>query len=330
MNPVHRNAFVIDGLVYHARWTEDLRVGGGNAVNVTVCNFESDFEQACDEIGAWHARIAEPDCGWYLIESADDLNHEAANGRVGVIMGWQNSRPLGDRLDRLHLFRRLGLRVMQPTYNFRNMLGDGCLEAHDAGLSSLGKDAVRMMNELGIAIDLSHVGDRTALQVIELSSKPVLITHANAYALSPLARNKSDDLLRALADNGGYIGASVYGPMNWDGDLTRKPTIADYLGHVEYLAEKVGIRNIGFGTDFGTGPDLATIAFERRTPRRWAGIDRFNQAFGEAIPERYLSEVRSHRDLPTITEALIERGWNEQHIRGYLGSNLQRLLAQIW
>jgi membrane dipeptidase len=158
----------------------------------------------------------------------------------------------------------------------------------------------------------------------------VLVTHANAHALAPLERNKTDDVLRALAAGGGYIGASVYGPMLWDGDTTRKPGVDDYVRHVEYLAERVGIDHVGFGTDFGTGPDLATVAFERRTPRRWDRIDRFNEAFGEAIPERYLDEVRSHRDLPVVTRALEDRGWSDEHVRGYLGANFARIVAQIW
>src|SRR3546814_14715092 len=102
-----------------------------------------------------------------------------AEGRTGLVMGWQNTRPIADRLDRLHFFHRLGLRIMQPTYNYRNFLGDGCLEEEGAGLSSFGRDAVRLMNELGIAIDLSHVGYRTAMDVIELSAQPVLVTHAH-------------------------------------------------------------------------------------------------------------------------------------------------------
>src|SRR3546814_9539741 len=118
---------------------------------------------------------------------------------------------------------------MQPTYNYRNFLGDGCLEEEGAGLSSFGRDAVRLMNELGIAIDLSHVGYRTAMDVIELSTQPVLVTHANPTAVTDLARNKPDDLIRALVAKGGAIGASIYGPMCWNGDEHRKQAIAEYL-----------------------------------------------------------------------------------------------------
>ena len=328
---LHEDALVIDGLVYHCDGGVDDLVGGHiNALNLTVCHFEADFHDACCQISDWHGRLAEPGSPWQLIEKAGDLETAKSAGKIGLIMGFQNTRPIADELDRLHFFHRLGVRVMQLTYNFRNMLGDGCLEPEGAGLTTLGRDAVRIMNELGIAIDLSHVGKRTTLDTIEVSSQPVLITHANASAIADLDRNKSDDLIKAVAQSGGLIGASIYGPMCWNGDTSRKPNIDDYLRQLEYLVEVAGISNVSFGTDLSTGNDLQRIAYERQTWRRWEGINRFNAAFGEAIPERYLSDCSNHRDLPKITEALVKRGWQEADIRGYLGGNLKRVLAEIW
>ena len=328
---LHRDALVIDGLVYHCDgWTGDLRAGGVDALNVTVCHFEADFPEACAQIAQWHGLLGAPDSEWRLIERAADFDRARAEGRIGLIMGWQNTRPIADRLDRLHFFHRLGLRIMQLTYNYRNFLGDGCLEPEGAGLSSLGRDAVRLMNQLGIAIDLSHVGYRTAMDAIELSAAPVLATHANAKAVTDLARNKPDDLIRAVAAKGGLIGASIYGPMCWDGDERRKPTIDDYLRHLEHLVEVAGIEHVSFGTDLSTGRDLQRIAFERATPRRWEGIDRFNRIFGEDIPSRYLADCSAHRDLPRVTAALLARGWREEHVRLYLGENLRRVLGTIW
>ncbi|HKK30470.1 MAG TPA: membrane dipeptidase, partial [Alphaproteobacteria bacterium] len=317
---LHRDALVIDSLVYHADgWPDDLRAGGIDAINVTACNFECDFEQACSEIARWHERFAQPDSAWMQIETVSDFATAKAAGKIGAILGWQNTRPIADRIDRLYFFYKLGLRIMQLTYNYRNMIGDGCLEPEGAGLTTYGREVVQVMNDLGIAIDLSHVGYRTAMDTIEASERPCLVTHANAHALTPLARNKPDDLIKALTAKGGYIGASIYGPMNWDGDEKRKPTIDDYLHHVDYLCKVAGAENVGFGTDLSTGADLPKIAFERTPPRRWEGINSFNRIFGEAIPERYLAEVRSHADLPKITDALLKRGWPEHEIRGYLG-----------
>ncbi len=328
---LHEDALVIDGLVYHCDGGVDDLVGGHiNALNLTVCHFEADFSDACAQIAGWHGRLAEPGSPWLLIETAADLDTAKAAGKIGLIMGWQNTRPIADSLDRLHFFHRLGLRVMQLTYNYRNMLGDGCLEPEGAGLTTLGYDAVRIMNELGIAIDLSHVGDRTAFDAIEASSQPVLMTHANARAIADLDRNKSDAMIKAVTQSGGLIGASIYGPMCWDGDTSRKPSIDDYVRQLEYLVEVAGIANVSFGTDLSTGNDLQRIAFERQTWRRWEGIDQFNAAFGEAIPERYLTDCSNHRDLHKITEALLQRGWREEDVSAYLGGNLKRVFGEIW
>jgi membrane dipeptidase len=298
---LHNAALVVDGLVYHGDGdVTALRAGDVDALNLTVCHFEADFEAA------------------------------RAAGRTGLVMGWQNGRPLADRPERLHFFRRLGLRIMQLTYNYQNFLGSGCLESEDGGLTSLGHDVVRLMNELGIAIDLSHVGERTAMDAIGASRRLVLVTHANVKAVTDLARNKSDDLIRAVADGGGFIGASVYGPMCWDGDTGRRPSIDDYLRHLEHIAEVAGITQVGFGTDLAVGRDLRRIAYERETPRRWVGIDRFNDAFGHDIPSRYLDGCNSHADLPKITEALLARGWTETQVKGYLGGNFRRVLGEIW
>ncbi len=328
---LHRDSLVIDGLVYHCDGdVTDLRAGGIDALNVTVCNFEADFPEACQEITRWHGRLAAPDTPWLLIETAADFDRARDAGKVGLIMGWQNTRPVGDDLDRLHFFRRLGLRIMQPTYNYRNALGDGCLEPEEAGLTLLGRDAVRIMNAIGIAIDLSHVGERTMWDVIELSEQPLLITHANARALADLERNKTDDIIRAVAERGGVIGASIYGPMCWDGDPARKPTLDDYLRHLDHLVDVAGVNHVGFGTDIATGADYGRMAFERTTRRRWESINAYCRTFGEDIPARYLADCNKHSDLPKVTAALIERGWSPDHVQAYLGGNFQRVLGQVW
>ena len=129
---LHRNALVIDSLVYHADgWADHLRAGAIDAINVTACHFECDFEQACQEVARWRERLAQPDSAWMGIETVADFDKAKAAGKIGAILGWQNTRPIADRIDRLYLFYKLGLRIMQLTYNYRNMIGDGCLEHSD-------------------------------------------------------------------------------------------------------------------------------------------------------------------------------------------------------
>lgn len=328
---VHRDAFVMDGLVYHSDGdAESLQAGGIDAVNLTVAHFEADFETACRQMAGWHARLAAPDAPWRLIETAADFESAKADGKVGLVMGWQNTRPLDEDLGRLAFFHRLGLRVVQLTYNYRNMFGDGCLEPRDGGLSVLGREAVAALNAARIAIDLSHVGERTAMEAVELSARPCLLTHANAHAVTPLDRNKSDDLIKAVAGGGGVIGASIYGPMCWTGDPGRKPTLDDYLRHLDYLVELVGIDHVGFGTDLAAGRDLSRMAFERETPRRWESIENYMATFGADIPARYIEGFGSHAKLPALTDALLARGWSEVDVAKYLGGNFRRALGAIW
>ena len=324
-------ALVIDGLSYHSDgYTGDLRAGGVDALNVTIGHFEADFSESCEQIAGWLARMRAPEAEWLPVRRAADLGAAKAAGKIGLIMGWQNMRPVADDLDRLHLFHRLGVRVMQPTYNYRNFMGDGNLEPEDAGLSILGRDAVRLLNELGIAIDISHVGDRTSRDILALSNQPVLATHVDARALTPLPRNKPDDILRAVADSGGVVGVSVYGPMLWDGDRSRRPTIDDFLRHLEHIANLVGGDHIGFGTDIPVSNDLRRTAQIAANRRLWSGISDYGDCFGHDIPARYPEDANNHGKLPNVTQALLDQGWKEGAIEAYLGGNFARAFAEIW
>lgn len=328
---LHDDAFVMDGLVYHSDGdATSLKAGGVDAINLTVAHFEADFTAACRQMAGWHARLAAPGSPWRLIERTSDFAAAKAAGQVGLVMGWQNSRPLDEDPGRVAFFHRLGLRVAQLTYNYRNMLGDGCLEPEDGGLSALGREAVGAYNAARIAIDLSHVGERTAREAVELSARPCLLTHANAHRVTPLERNKSDDLLKAVAGSGGVIGASIYGPMCWTGDPARKPTLDDFLAHLDYLVDLVGIDHVGFGTDLAAGRDLPRMAFERETPRRWESIERYMATFGRDIPARYVEGFGGHDKLPGITAKLLERGWRQTDIAAYLGGNFRRAFGEIW
>lgn len=327
----HRDAFVMDGLVYHSDGdAATLKAGGIDAVNLTVAHFEADFAGACLQMSRWRARILKPDSPFRLIERARDFTEAKAAGKVGVVMGWQNCRPLDEDLDRIGFFRHIGLRIAQLTYNYRNMIGDGCLEPADGGLSALGRDAVRALNDARVAIDLSHVGERTAREAVALSRQPCFVTHGNAHAVTALERNKTDGLLKAIADGGGVIGASIYGPMCWRGDPKRKPTLDDFLAHLDHLVNLVGVDHVGFGTDLAAGADLRRMAFERETPRRWESIESYMRTFGADIPARYVEGFGGHDKLPALTAALFARGWKEADVAAYLGGNFRRVLGEVW
>jgi membrane dipeptidase len=333
VSDLHKDALIIDGLNFHGDGDPVvLRDAGITAVNLTVSHFEADFEQTMDGMAGWLAVMNRPDSGWRKIESVSDIEACHGDGKVGLIMGWQNLRPIADKLDRLVLMKAVGLRVAQLTYNRRNFLGDGCLEPEDGGMSAMGGDAVRLMNELGIAIDLSHVGQRTSVMAAEASRKPVLATHANARSVTPALRNKSDDAIRAIAATGGVIGVSNYGPMCWDGDPSRHPSLDDFERHLDFIVDLVGVDHVGLGTDMPAVADLDSVAHITKFTLGTfpAAIAKYAEAFSNDIRARYLSDCASHQDLSKITERLQQRGWDDGDILKFLGGNFLRAFGEIW
>ena len=330
---LHDDAIIVDGLVFMSDGDPQLlRQANIAAVNVTVSHMEASFESTCDEIAVWLERISAPASGWKLVQRAADVHAARSEGKVGLIMGWQNMRVIEDKLHRIAIFKRLGVSVMQLTYNNRNFIGDGCLEPEDSGLSLFGRRVVRAMNEAGVAIDLSHVGERTALQAAQRSVCPVFLTHANAHSVVAMPRNKSDALMQAVAATGGTVGASIYGPMCWDRDPAHQPSLADFLRHLEHIVSVVGIDHVSIGTDLPAVRDLRSVdsILEMTRTRFPENVGAYEQAFGGGARERYLRECGSHADLVLVTAALLERGWGEAQIRGLLSGNLLRALDRCW
>ena len=249
INRLYDSSVVIDALNV-SNWDSpavyrSLHDGGVNAINATITVWES-YRECMDNIKAWLRRFrTEP----RLVQamSVRDILDAKEKGNVGVVFGWQNASPIENDLDRLALFHALGVRIIQVTYNERNLLGNGCYERTDEGLSNFGVDAVREMNRLGILIDLSHVGDRTTLDAAELSDQPVACTHANARAFFDHVRNKTDDALGLIAQRGGVIGANAFPPFLRKGF---ESTLDDYVDAIDDLVERVGIDHVGIGTDF--------------------------------------------------------------------------------
>lgn len=330
---LHRSSLVIDGLIFLSDGAvEPIRAGGAHAANVTVSGFNTDFAETCDQMAVWAERLAQPGSPWHLVRTTDDFDRARAAGKFGLVMGWQNMRPIEDKIARLAFFHALGLRVMQLTYNERNFLGDGCIEPGNGGLSALGKRAIAEMNRLGIAVDLSHVGERTSLDACAAAAKPVLVTHANAKAVANAPRNKSDEVIKAVAATGGLIGVSVYGPMCWDGRSTKRPSLMDFMRHVDHVAGLIGRDKLSFGTDFPGVSDLAKVGavIEATLARYPSAVSKYAENFGNDIRTRYLADCASPKDLPNMTDALLSHGWSEPEVRGLLGENLRRVLKTIW
>jgi membrane dipeptidase len=186
------------------------------------------------------------------------------------------------------------------------------------------------MNRLGIAIDLSHVGERTCLDAVERSRAPVLITHSNAKAVLDLPRNKTDRVLKEVATRGGTIGASIHCFLCWDGNPRRRHTLSDYVRHINYLRELVGIGSIAMGTDFPSVSDTKLVPVLNATGIRYPFLDRYSAAFGDSVGAKYPEECNTPGDLHRLTDALLADGWSEDDLKAFYGGNLTRALQAIW
>ena len=169
---------------------KSLHAGGVTASNATIATWEN-YRETLDNIAAWFPRFSEHRDILVQVRTVEDILQAKKDGKAGVILGFQNASPIENHLDRLALFHTLGVRIVQVTCHEGNLLGSVCYERHDYGLTNFGVDAVREMNRLGILIDLSHVGVQTTLEAIELSEKPVAVTHANAKPYRPVAESSS-------------------------------------------------------------------------------------------------------------------------------------------
>ncbi|HET6545732.1 MAG TPA: membrane dipeptidase [Rhodanobacteraceae bacterium] len=309
----------------------DARASGLSAVNVTVGyvgSYARDYERAVAGIGYWDGQIdAHPDILLKVLD-AGDLATAKRSGRVGLIYGFQDATPLGEDLDRLDSFHGLGLRILQLTYNRRNLIGDGCLEPENSGLSLLGHELVERMNALHMLVDLGHCGWRTTSDAIARSKRPVAISHSGCTAIANLPRNKPDEVLRQLADKDGVIGIYMMPYLTMKG----QPMAADFIAHVEHALEVCGEDHVGIGSD-------GTISGVELTPgyRKALADDIANRKrLGISAPgERddsytFVPDLNTPRRYEHIGALLAQRGHPSRVIEKVLGGNFARLFAQAW
>jgi membrane dipeptidase len=259
------------------------------------------------------------------VRVASDIGKAKKNKRCGLVYGVQDGVAFETDLARLDDLHALGLRVVQPTYNRRNLLGDGCLEPGNAGLSRAGIEAIERMNSLGILIDLSHCGRQTAADAIRISKKPVAFTHTGSQALSDHPRNRTDVELRAVADKGGVSGI-YFMPYLSEG---RQPTAADIVRHVEHMVQVAGEDHVSIGTDGNLSPTVVDQkykdAFAKNTrERREAGI-----GAPWETEEGYLfaADLNTPRRLATLAMMLADRRHSAARIEKILGGNLLRVFG---
>lgn len=319
---LHDRALVIDGLIiakFGPEIFEAMREGGISAANCT-CGIWEGFEPSMRAIAEWKQWFRTHDDIIRQVYRAQDIERCKADGKVGIVLGWQNSVGFGEDLRNVHLFAELGLRVVQLTYNTANMAGSGCYESRDGGLTDFGHELVHEMNAAGILIDLSHVGARTSADTIKASRKPVAYSHCLPGGLKAHPRNKSDEQLKAMADSGGFIGVTAFPPFLKHGN---ESTIDDVIDAIEYIIDIAGEDSVGIGTDFtqGHGPDF--FEYINRDKGHFRQLTPFPSI---VMPEGF----GGIQDFPNLTRALERRGWPESRIRKVIGLNWLRLLEEVW
>jgi len=309
----------------------DVKASGVTAINVTVSgvgSYTKDFEETLRNIAFWDEQTAAHSEAFMKIQSAADLLEAKKSGRLGLIYGFQDGTPLGESLDRLDLFYGLGVRIIQFTYNLRNLVGDGCLEPGDAGLSLFGRKLIARMNEKRMLVDLSHCGRRTTLESIEVSRQPVAITHAGCTAVSDLPRNKTDEQMRKLADKGGVFGVYFMPYLRTAG----QPMAEDVIKHIEHALQVCGEDHVGIGTDgmistINVTPEFRKKFNEEIEDRRKRGIS----APGES-PDvfTFVPDLNTPQRFEKLATLLSKRGHSDTQIQKILGGNFARLFREVW
>jgi len=300
-----------------ADWSR-FRDSGWNVLHIAVGT--GSYDDTLRFLALWNGFIAHHSDHFLRIDSAARLAEVKASGKLGIILGIQDSDHFRT-LDDIDFFYGLGQRISQLTYNARNLIGSGSTERNDSGLSDYGVKVVERMNKLGMAVDLSHCGDRTTLDGFELSKKPALITHSNCRALNPHPRCKTDEAIRKMAASGSMMGITGVRMFVTGSEPT---TIENVLDHYDHVAKLAGVEHLGVGSDIGLdGYDaLPAVVHDKLRAS-------YNGKYGFRAKDDVEGLDHSKRTFD-LTEGLIRRGYSNANIEGILGGNFKRVLTQIW
>ncbi|WP_394830995.1 dipeptidase [Pendulispora rubella] len=309
----------------------DAARSGVTAINVTVDDPTEDanvFDGTTKTIATFQREIAAHPDVLAVVRNAAELRAAKASRRMGIIFGFQGSAVLGAKLEHFDTFRGRGVRIMQLTYNVRTLLGDGCLEPGNAGLSLLGRQAVERMNASRVLVDLSHCGQRTTAEAIEASKGPVAITHTGCTALANRPRNKRDEEMKRCADKGGFVGIYFMPFLRMQGQSTS----SDVIAHLEHAINVAGEDHVGIGSDGTMSPiDLTSEAYIREH-RKFVEerIKKGIAAPGESADVYNLCpDLNTPERFHTLGEKLLARGHGEARVRKLLGGNFARIFGEV-
>jgi membrane dipeptidase len=318
-----KRSTVIDGLVaggHGEGLVQHMLENDISAGNWTVAAHNDDMVSAAVRMESIRWIVARVPDSAFVVEDAGDIDRARREGKYAIIIGFQGAEPIGHEFHMVAVFWRLGLRILGLTYNQRNLLGDGCLEPENRGLTHFGIQVVRDCNALGILVDLTHAGERTSLDAIALSTKPCVFSHSNAIALRPNPRNVTDEQMKAIAEKGGVTCLSAFSDFVGDTKGGRRPTLDDLTRHVEYAVDLVGVDHVGIGSDIHVGHG-ALAWWDNNTKRRYPEI-----TGGMTAETHNVVGYDDYSGIPQVAERLHKRGYKAGDLEKILGGNLRRVL----
>ncbi|WP_417485150.1 dipeptidase [Maricaulis salignorans] len=305
-----------------------LRATGLTAVKYSLGGAGAGFDDAVDHIGWISNEIARHEAHYLPVLQVSDIARAKASGRIGIIYAFEDATMFDDDIERIPFFHALGVRAMQLSYNGTSPWASGVMVADEtAGLSESGHRAVNTMNAVGVTIDTSHSNDRSTLDIIAESNRPVMLSHAGCKGVYNHPRNRSDAALRAIADQGGVVG--LYELAYLTPGLEQQ-TLSDYLRHLLYALNLCGTEHVGIGSDalmleFDTSPASMEGWNASIVQRRETGV----AAPGEGPPP-FVVGLNGPQRMRRIAEELLANGYSETVVEKVLGENFLRVFADTW
>ncbi|HBV98381.1 MAG: hypothetical protein JL50_20085 [Peptococcaceae bacterium BICA1-7] len=331
---LHEKAILIDAtcpLATIEKYLQNYREGGATVIAATV-GFGipqiGTLQFTMHNLGQWFDRFRNNPDKLLLVTSVEDIYRAKRENKLGVIFHFQASLPFEDNINNIEIYYRLGVRVCQLCYNTKDLVGCGCAEDTDTGLTPFGEKVIAELNRLGAVVDCAHTGYRTTMEAIEASRAPVIISHGNARALCDTRRNLPEDIIKAIAKNGGVVGINGYPAFVAN---KARPTLDDYLNHIDYMAKLVGVEHICIGMDYYEyqagvmDDDTAKMTYD------------FLISSGAWKPEEYPSPpwhypegIEMPEKLCNLTTGLLKRGYSKKDVEKILGLNIIRVFREVW
>jgi len=316
----------IDGLQY-ANWSEKIfhqfRMGGLDAVHVTIAYHEN-FRETVLNFERWNRWFEQFPELILKGNCAADIDAAKKTNRTAVFFGFQNPSPIEDDIGLVEIVHTLGARFMQLTYNNQSLLATGCYESEDTGITRMGRQVIKEMNRVGLVVDMSHSADRSTIEAADISERPIAITHANPHAWAPALRNKKDEVIYAVTQNGGMLGFSLY-PHH----LKHKTdcSLASFCEMIARTADKYGVQHLGIGSDLCQDQPDSVV--------EWMRVGRWSKEidYGEGSasnpgfpPMPYW--FKDNRDFGNIETGLLDVGLSDAEVAGIMGGNWYRFFSE--